>query len=45
MIEQRDATQIKKLQKEETTAPAMLKKPADWGVEDSSENIDKYVYG
>ncbi len=30
--------------KEENNALQMLKKPAHWGVADSSENIDKYVY-
>jgi len=37
--------ELEKLQKEENTALAMLKKPVNWGIEDSSENIDKYVYG
>lgn len=46
MIEQRDVTQTKKfLQKEENTALAMLKKPVNWGIADSSENIDRYLYG
>jgi len=46
LIEYTDLTQIKKLlQKEENEALAMLKKPVHWGIEDSSENIDKYVYG
>lgn len=46
LIEYTDLTQIKKLlQKEENVALAMLQKPVDWGVEDSSLNIDKYVYG
>lgn len=46
LIEYTDLTQIKKLlQKEENVALAMLKKPVHWGIEDSSENIDKYVYG
>ncbi len=46
LIEYTDLTQIKKLlQKEENEALAMLQKPVNWGVEDSSENIDKYVYG
>ncbi|MCZ7393920.1 MAG: hypothetical protein ABOK23_07895 [Candidatus Methanoperedens sp.] len=46
LIEYTDLTQIKKfLQKEENVALAMLQKPVNWGVEDSSENIDKYVYG
>jgi hypothetical protein len=46
LIEYTDLIQIKKLlRKEENVALAMLQKPVDWGVEDSSENIDKYVYG
>ncbi len=46
LIEYTDLTQIKKLlQKEENVALAMLQKPVNWGVEDSSVNIDKYVYG
>jgi hypothetical protein len=46
LIEYTDLTQIKKLlQKEENEALAMLQKPVNWGVEDSSENIDKYLYG
>ena len=46
LIEYTDLTQIKKLlQKEENVALTMLQKPVNWGVEDSSENIDKYVYG
>lgn len=45
LIEHSDAAHIKKLlQKEENIALAMLKKPLHWGVADSSENIDKYVY-
>ncbi len=46
LIEYTDIAQIKKLlQKEENTALAMLQKPVHWGIEDSSDNIDKYVYG
>ncbi len=46
LIEYTDLTQIKKLlQGEENVALTMLNKPVNWGVEDSSENIDKYVYG
>lgn len=46
LIEYTDLTHIKKLlQKEENVALTMLKKPVNWGVEDSSLNIDKYVYG
>lgn len=45
LIENADAAHIKKLlQIEENTALAMLKKPLHWGVADSSENIDRYVY-
>lgn len=45
LIEHADASHIKKLlQKEENTALAMLKKPVYWGITNSSENIDKYVY-
>lgn len=45
LIEHADASHIKKLlQKEENTALAMLKRPVHWGITDSSENIDKYVY-
>ncbi|MCX9011027.1 MAG: hypothetical protein OIN66_07890 [Candidatus Methanoperedens sp.] len=45
LIENTDAASIKKLlQKEENTALTMLKKPVHWGIADSSENIDKYVY-
>lgn len=45
LIENTDVTRFKKLlQKEENTALAMLRKPVHWGIADSSENIDKYVY-
>ncbi len=45
LIENADVVHIKKLlRKEENTALAMLKKPLHWGVADSSENIDRYVY-
>lgn len=45
LIENADAVHIKKLlQKEENIALAMLKKPLHWGITDSSENIDRYVY-
>ena len=45
LIENADAAHIKKLlRKEENTALVMLKKPLHWGVADSSENIDRYVY-
>lgn len=46
LIEHSDATHLKKLlQKEENTAFAMLKKPVRWGAANSSENVDKYLYG
>lgn len=32
-------------QKEEDNALQMLKKPVHWGIADSSENIDRYLYG
>ncbi len=45
LIENADVVRIKKLlRKEENTALAMLRKPLHWGVADSSENIDRYVY-
>ncbi len=45
LIENADAAHVKKLlRKEEKNALAMLKKPLHWGVADSSENIDRYVY-
>lgn len=46
LIEHSDVAHMKKLlQKEDNTALAMLKKPAHWCVADSSENVDKYLYG
>ncbi len=30
---------------DKNTALQMLKKPVNWGIEDSSENIDQYLYG
>ncbi|MCZ7402698.1 MAG: hypothetical protein O8C61_10805 [Candidatus Methanoperedens sp.] len=35
----------KHLKKEDNTALQMLKKPVHWGVADSSEDIDRYLYG
>ena len=32
-------------QTEENTALQMMKKPVHWGIADSSENIDRYLYG
>jgi len=31
--------------KEDNTALLMLKNPVHWGVSDSSEDIDRYLYG
>jgi hypothetical protein len=46
LIEHSDVTHLKKLlQKEDNTALTMLKKPVRWQVADSSENVDKYLYG
>ena len=46
LIEHTDAAQIKKhLHKEENAALQMLKRPVHWGIADSSENVDRYVYG
>jgi hypothetical protein len=30
---------------DKNTAQQMLKKPVHWGIADSSENIDRYLYG
>jgi hypothetical protein len=36
---------IKKFfQKEEKEAVTMLNQPVHWGIDDSSENVDKYIY-
>ncbi|MFZ3384509.1 MAG: hypothetical protein WA144_11350 [Candidatus Methanoperedens sp.] len=46
LISNADIASIKKfLKKEDTTALLMLKKPLHWGVADSSEDIDRYLYG
>lgn len=45
LIEHSDLNSIKKiLQKKENKALAMLGKPVRWGITDSSENIDRYIY-
>lgn len=45
LIENTDINTIKKFfQKEEKEAIIMLKKPVHWGIGDSSENNDKYIY-
>jgi len=47
-LENRDelAKRIKKLPPlEEDPAWTMLEEPDDWGVEDTSERIDEYLYG
>lgn len=45
LIEHTDISTIKKFfQKEEKEAITMLKQPVHWGIEDSSENTDKYIY-
>ncbi len=46
LISNTDAATIKKfLKKEDNTALLLLKKPVHWGVADSSEDIDRYLYG
>ena len=46
LITNTDVTTIKKyLKKEDNTSLQMLKKPVHWGVADSSEDIDRYLYG
>ncbi|CAG0957951.1 MAG: hypothetical protein MPEBLZ_02768 [Candidatus Methanoperedens nitroreducens] len=46
LISNADIATIKKLlKKEDNTALLMLKKPVYWGVADSSEDIDRYLYG
>ena len=46
LISNADIATIKKiLKKEDNTALLMLKKPVHWGVADSSEDIDRYLYG
>ncbi len=45
LIEYADMSTVKKLlQKEENEALIMLKEPVHWGIEHSSENVDKYIY-
>lgn len=45
LIEHADIKTIKKiLKKEEKEAITLLKQPVHWGIEDSSENMDKYIY-
>ncbi len=45
LIEHTDINTIKKfLKKEEKEAITLLKQPVHWGIEDSSENTDKYIY-
>ncbi len=46
LITNTDVTTIKKhLKKKDNTALQMLEKPVHWGVADSSEDIDRYLYG
>ncbi|TRZ87982.1 MAG: hypothetical protein D4R88_08575 [Methanosarcinales archaeon] len=46
LIEYSDVNVVRKLiKKEENIALSMLKKPVHWGIEDSSEDIDRYLYG
>lgn len=46
LISNADISTIRKfLNKEDNTALIMLKKPVHWGVADSSEDIDRYLYG
>ncbi len=46
LIEHSDINVVKRLlKKEENTALSMLKKPYHWGIADSSEDIDSYLYG
>jgi hypothetical protein len=40
-----DLKETNRKQKEENTALNMLKKPVNWDIADSSENVDIYVYG
>jgi len=45
LIEHTDINTIKKFfHKEEKEAIAMLKHPVHWGIKDSSDNMDKYIY-
>lgn len=46
LIEYSDVNVVRKLiKKEENVAISMLKKPVHWGIADSSEDIDRYLYG
>jgi hypothetical protein len=46
LVTNSDVATIKNyLKKEDNTALQMLKKPVHWGVADSSEDIDRYLYG
>lgn len=46
LIENSDASAIKKiLETRDDEAILLLKKPLHWGVADSSEDIDRYIYG
>lgn len=46
LITNTDIKTIKEyLKKEDRTALKMSKKPVHWGVADSSEDIDRYLYG
>jgi hypothetical protein len=46
LISNSDAATIKKfLKKEDNTALLIVKKPVHWGIADSSEDIDRYLYG
>ena len=46
LITNTDVTTIKKyLKEEDNTSLQILKKPVHWGVANSSEDIDRYLYG
>ena len=45
LITNTDVTTIKKYLKKEDNTALELKKPVHWGVADSSEDIDRYLYG
>lgn len=45
LIEHSDLNSIKKIiRKKDNKALSMLGKPVRWGITDSSENIDRYIY-
>jgi len=45
LIEHTDINTLKKFfQIEENEAITLLKKPVHWGIVDSSDNMDKYIY-